>query len=98
MVSLQAHGLFRVVPTSFMASSAKTRVTAPKAPATTEQMTSTKDSSKTGPIWKTQSNRVQGAIWKHSQKGETRYTTAISRSYFDKKAGEWKNVFFYDEQ
>jgi hypothetical protein len=50
------------------------------------------------PIWTALSGRVQGAIWKHPQKGKSRYTIAISRSYRDQKNGEWKSVHFFDRQ
>jgi hypothetical protein len=48
-----------------------------------------------GPLWKTQSGRVQGAMWKHNQKGKSRFTVAISRSYKGQN-GEWQNVHFFD--
>src|SRR5947209_6176234 len=51
-----------------------------------------------GPTWKRQHGRVQAAVWSHDQNGKTRHTVAITRSYRDAKAGQWRNVHYFDRQ
>jgi hypothetical protein len=55
----------------------------------------TNESSGRNPIWDDTSERVKCAIWKHDQKGRSRYTVALYRSYRD-EGGSWHNVHFFD--
>lgn len=47
------------------------------------------------PIWTRTINRVTASIWPND-KGDSRHTTAVFRSYFDMKADAWKRVYYYD--
>lgn len=50
------------------------------------------------PLWSRSINRVDASVWPHEQNGETRYTIALSRSYFDKKSNQWKRNYYFDRQ
>jgi hypothetical protein len=80
------------LPPAFMTKAVKDKEVTGTTPDTVSQ---TDDSS--GPIWKRQHGRVQGAMWKHEQKGKTRFTVSISRSYKDEK-GKWQSVHYFDSQ
>ena len=62
-----------------------------------EQHAGQQDAAGKRPIWSRTLNRVDGSIWKHDQKGEARYTVAISRSYLEKKTNQWKRSFYFDK-
>jgi len=48
------------------------------------------------PVWSRTINPVDCSIWPHDQAEEVRHTIAISRSYKDRKSGEWKRNFYFD--
>jgi hypothetical protein len=48
------------------------------------------------PVWTKQINRVRGSIWAQDRDGQPRYSTALYRSYFDERGGQWKRVHYYD--
>jgi hypothetical protein len=51
------------------------------------------------PIWTRQINRVESSMWKRTdQDGQASFSTAIFRSYFDKKTKATKRHHYYDEQ
>jgi len=68
-----------------------------KKKSSSEAKTETQDASK-APIWDNQLHRVKAAMWKYDQKGKTRYTIALYRSYKDDDSGKWNNVHYFDPQ
>lgn len=58
----------------------------------------TQDASKR-PVWTRQINRVDCSIWRHrDQDGQSRYTVAISKSYFHKATQRMKRDYYFDRR
>lgn len=94
-------GICRIfVPPAFMTKAQKSTDvsgTKPEKTATASAEASTHEASKR-PLWSQKLNRVDCSIWEHDQNGESRFTIAISRSYFDRKLNAFKRSFYFDRQ